>query len=377
MSLIAAENTFAIWAALFTIVVLGLIAERFTAIGRRLTGAVVIILGGMAASNFGVLPTAAPAYDTIWSLGVPIAVCLLLFDADLARIFRESGRVLVAFAIGAIGTVAGVITALAFVDLGPDAPALSGIFAATYIGGSVNFAAVAEATGFRQSDALSAAVAADNIAGTLLLTTLVVLPAWKYMARHFTIASNAVLEDGKAEEEETKAPLTALSLALALGLAFIVVGVSEGLSAALGLGTYSILFTTAITLVLATFARPLMSRARGSFELGMLAMFLFFVVIGAGADVMAMINKGLTLFAFASIILAVHLVVLLLLGKLAKLELSELMIGSNACILGAATAAAMAGTMGWRGLVTPGILAGTLGYAVANFVGLGLFTALQ
>lgn len=376
MPIIAPDNSFALWGALFAIVVLGLLAERHSRIGRRLTGAVIIILSGTAASNLGLIPAAAPAYDMVWSQGVPIAVCLLLFDADLKRIFRESGRVLIAFAIGGVGTVAGVFVGLSFVDLGPDSAALSGIFAATYIGGSVNFAAVAEATGFRSSDALSAAVAADNIAGTLLLTALVALPSIKFISSRFVVASDAVREGGD-DPAQTPQSVTPLSLAIALGVAFSIVAVSKIGSAALGLDTYSILFTTLITLGLATWAKPLMVRAAGSFQLGMLTMFVFFVVIGAGADIGAMLAKGQTLFAFAAILLVVHLAVVLVLGKLAKLELSELMIGSNACILGAATAAAMAGTMGWRGLVTPGILAGTLGYAVANFVGLGLFTLLQ
>ncbi|MGB0921909.1 MAG: DUF819 domain-containing protein [Alphaproteobacteria bacterium] len=376
MPFISPDDSFALWGALFVIVVLGLLAERHSKIGRRLTGAVIIILTGTAASNLGVIPTAAPAYDVVWGQGVPIAVCLLLFDADLRRIFRESGRVLIAFGIGAIGTVAGVFTGLAFVDLGPDSAALSGIFAATYIGGSVNFAAVAEATGFRESDALSAAVAADNLAGTFLLAALVALPSLKFIADRFVVASDAVREGG-TDPADAPQSVTPLSLAIALALAFTIVAVSKFGSAALGLGTYSILFTTVITLLLATYARPLIAKAAGAFQLGMLTMFVFFVVIGAGADIGAMLAKGQTLFAFAAILLAVHLVVVLVLGKIAKLELSELMVGSNACILGAATAAAMAGTMGWRGLVTPGILAGTLGYAVANFVGLGLFSALQ
>ena len=48
------------------------------------------------------------------------------------------------------------------------------------------------------------------------------------------------------------------------------------------------------------------------------------------------------------------------------------MTASNACILGPATAAGLAGTKGWKTLVTPGILVGILGYAIGNFIGVGL-----
>ena len=45
--------------------------------------------------------------------------------------------------------------------------------------------------------------------------------------------------------------------------------------------------------------------------------------------------------AFAAIILVVHIVFLLVVGKLCRLGLPEVLVGSNACILGPPTAAAI------------------------------------
>ena len=67
--------------------------------------------------------------------------------------------------------------------------------------------------------------------------------------------------------------------------------------------------------------------------------------------------------------------VVVLIGRFMKLDLAEVMIASNACILGPVPAAALAASKGWRPLVTPGILVGLFGYAVATFIGIG-FTAL-
>jgi len=53
------------------------------------------------------------------------------------------------------------------------------------------------------------------------------------------------------------------------------------------------------------------------------------------------------------------------------------MIASNACILGPAPAAALAASKGWRALVTPGILVGLFGYAVATFIGIAFTTLLE
>jgi uncharacterized membrane protein len=75
------------------------------------------------------------------------------------------------------------------------------------------------------------------------------------------------------------------------------------------------------------------------------------------------------LFVFAGLILTVHLVVILVAGKLFRLDLAEIVIASNANMGGPTTAAAMATARHWTELVTPAILCGTLGYAVATFIG--------
>jgi len=53
------------------------------------------------------------------------------------------------------------------------------------------------------------------------------------------------------------------------------------------------------------------------------------------------------------------------------------MIASNACILGPAPAAALAASKGWKALVTPGILVGVFGYAIATFLGVAVTTLLK
>ena len=55
------------------------------------------------------------------------------------------------------------------------------------------------------------------------------------------------------------------------------------------------------------------------------------------------------------------------------LTLPELIIASNAAVLGATTAPALAATKGWRDLVTPGVLVGVLGYALGTFLGTLVF----
>lgn len=65
-----------------------------------------------------------------------------------------------------------------------------------------------------------------------------------------------------------------------------------------------------------------------------------------------------------------NLIISLVLGKIFKFNLEEILLASNANIGGPTTAAAMAIAKGWNKLIGPIILSGTLGYIIGNYLGI-------
>eukprot|EP00854_Cymbomonas_tetramitiformis_P029331 gene29331-36506_t len=99
-------------------------------------------------SNVGVLPLETPAYTIVNKFLLPLSVPLLLFAADMRRVLRDTGRLLGAFGIGAVGTTLGTIIALAILplkSLGDDAWKVAAALMSRHIGGAVNYVAVTEA----------------------------------------------------------------------------------------------------------------------------------------------------------------------------------------------------------------------------------------
>lgn len=382
MPLISAENDFLLWAVMLLTCAGAFILEK-SRLGKSVSGPVMMLATAAILSNVGIVPKSAPAYNSIWTYGVPVAVVLLLFGANLNRILSESGPTFIAFLLGALGTTLGVLIGVSVLSLGDAEPQLAAVFSATYIGGSLNFAAVAEAIGFQNSDLLTASLAADNVVGVTFLTILIALPSIKFVARLFgydaEASRSAGLEPINGETEASLSPnaMSSGRAAVALGAAFLIVAISQWLAAVVGYEAVRLLIATAIIVGLASIFPKQAASIPEAFPIGMLIMYLFFFMIGAGVDIATMLESGLTIAAFATIILVTHLLVLLPLGKLLKLELPELLVGSNACVLGPPSAAAMAGAFGWKDLVTPAVLCGVFGYAIANFIALTLFAGLS
>ena len=377
------SSPLAILAFLFALAAVGFWSER-TRIGAVLTGTVIVILLAILSANIKLIPHASEAYDFVFTYLVPVIIPLFLVKANLIQIAREATRLSGAFLLASAATVLGVLLAIELVDLSgmvslamteQEARAgIAGLFASTYIGGSVNYAALGEITGLRQDASFfSAATAVDNVYSAIYLSLLALLPGLRWLTTRFKM-SVAEADSRSASFDDSEAvPISAASLGSALAFALGIVAVSDTVVAHFDLGMYRYAIITLITVAIATVLPAWVSKLRGSFELGVVLSMVFFASIAAGADIVAVITIAPKLIVFTAVLLCGHALVLLFVGRLLGLSLPELIIASNAAVLGATTAPALAAAKGWSHLVTPGVLVGVLGYALGTVVGTAVY----
>ncbi|WP_436374889.1 DUF819 family protein [Cytobacillus sp. BC1816] len=397
-TLIKADDYVTLWGIIVVWASASIYLEQRYSWAAKISGAIVALIGAIILSNTGIIPTASPVYDAVWTFIIPLAIPLLLFHVKIKRIWQESGRLLIIFLVSSIGTVAGVIISFFLLkDHIPVLDKLGAMLTASYIGGGVNFAAMA-AKFETPGEMVSAAVVADNLMMAIYFVALMTVPAIGFFRRRFKtphvdqVESGSIGEEGKtlAESFWKRKDISLKDIALSVGTAFLLVVVSfkvaEFLDAAIpsgddvsffinlvnGLfGDKYLMLTTLTFLVLAMFPRYFES-INGSQEIGTFLIYLFFVVIGIPASIPLIIENAPLLLVFVFIIVVVNLTVSLTAGKLLKYDLEEILLASNANVGGPTTAAAMAIAKGWKDLIGPILVVGTLGYIIGNYVGTAL-----
>lgn len=392
--LISPDNTWALMAITCGWAAFSIYAEQTWAWASKMSGAIVALLGALILTNIGIIPTNCVFFDDIvWGYVVPMAIPLLLLSCDIRKIGREAGKILVVFLFGAVGTTVGAI--LGFKLLGNHVDNLAGVAAmmtGSYIGGTVNFAAMSAAFEV-PGEASSAAVVADNLLMTLYFFVLIAIPSIKFFRSKFSHPHlDEVEAKGISEEAKTQAaafwgkkPISLCDIAINLAISVIVVWVSTEIAAFIsaafpsgngvvtdligGLFGNKYLILTTISMIIATaFSKPL-EKLGGSQEIGTYLIYLFFFVIGAPASIKAIFLNAPLLLVFCAIMVIVNMLFCFIFGKIFKFDLEDCILASNACIGGPTTAAAMAISKGWIKLVGPIMLVGTLGYVIGTYFG--------
>lgn len=344
--------------------------EKRVSFVQQISSAVVCTLLGILLSNLGVMPHASPAYDGVNTYAIPYAIVLVILASDLRELRHAGGVMVTAFALATAGSFAGgLLAGLAFAPaIGAESWKLAGQFAASFVGGGMNFVAVGRGLA-TEPTVFAAAAVANNLSTVPWMLAQVVI--FRALARFYRAqpAHEHAAGAGTAAEIRAKwdhADIGITDLAVLGGLPLAIIWASERLSPLLP-GFPLVLWQT--TLALAVAQAPVFKRCNGAAVLSYFALHLFFVAIGTSAVFSALLGQGPLLFAFMLTVVAVHAAIVYGVGWLLRLDLANITIASQAAVGGPGSALALAMSMEWPGLVTPGIIVGIFGYAVGNYVG--------
>ncbi len=352
---------------------------------RKIGSAATAILIALLLSNTGVIPGTSPVYDFLLGRGVIAGIVLILLSVDIRSIRSAGAPMLAAFGLGAVGSIAGamVMAVLVHGTLGDETWRLAGQFSATYIGGGMNFAAVGQELGTR-SDLFSAGIAADVIVTAIWLVACLTIP--EFMPRrgvqptvtHEGVSATDVEETTPGVKRpfgldrllgSSGTPMTLVDFAGLTTITFGTIAASEFLAAAWP-AMPKVLWLSTLTLLVAQV--PLIRRLSGGVVVGNFLLLLFLASNGAKSVIARIVEVGPAIFYFAAGTVLLHGLIIFGLGFAFRMNGDVLSVASQANVGGSTTAMALAGSRRRTDLILPGVVAGMLGNALGNYVGVAV-----
>ena len=366
------KDPIAVFFFLALVVVLSLWLEANHKVFKKLGSGALVILIGMILSNSGFLPGDSFAYDFLMSSGVSAGIVLILLGVDISSIKKAGPEMLKAFGVGALGSALGstVMALLLFSSIGEETWKLSGQFTGTYVGGGMNFAALGAALG-TSSDLYAAAVAADVSMTAFWLIVCLAVPVI-LGKKSKTIPLSQKLEETFTLEQalyRSENPIKINHIAIFLSITFGSLWLADLLASWFSF-LPKILWLTTIVLLLAQI--PKVKNLSGSAMMGNFLLLLFLASNGANSVIARILEVGPAVFYYAVGTILIHGIVIFGLGTLLRIDAGTLAVASQANVGGSSSAMALASARGYGDKILPGVAVGLLGYAVGNYLGLGV-----
>jgi hypothetical protein len=216
---------------------------------------------------------------------------------------------------------------------------------ASYVGGGVNFVAVAETYEIKP-ELTNPLLVADNFVMAGLFVVLLSIAASRFFRHRYPHPHSLA-----GDQEDTRAlaarywrrkEISLLDIAKALGIAFGVAAVSVQVTSLLkaqveskileSLFANPFVLITILSVAITTLFHRWTEKIEGAEDLGMYLLYLFFVVIGLRADFVEVVKNMPVLFLFCSVMAATNLCFTLAIGRLLRLNLEELLLSVNATL---------------------------------------------
>ena len=376
---------FAVFALLFPALV-QFIRDRVKSLSF-LNPLIVSYAGGILLGNTVMRGQAAfSGFDIVATVSVALSIPLMLFTLDVRSWGRTTGKVMLGMVLASVSVLIAVAGGVPlFSGALPGYPDLAGLLVGVYTGGTPNLAALRMALQV-DNDLYLAVHAADMVVGALYI--LFFITAAKRIFGWF-LKIPRLSTDASAPEpmprsragappEDRRFPFIAdvlrssprLPLARNVGLTVVSIAGAFGLSMAVPSGFQTMVVILGITTlaIALSFIKPI-RETRGSFELGEYFILAFSFAAGAMGDVRRIIGASPMVFLLVVYTVVASMAIHVVLSRLFKVDRNAMMISSTAAICSPPFVGLVAGALGDKKLIAPGITAGIVGYAVGNYLG--------
>ncbi len=318
--------------------------------------------------------------DAYTALKNPILYAMLfimLLRCDLKKIVKLGPKMLIGFFAATVSIGLGFVVSYAIMHnvLGEGSWQALGALCGSWMGGGGNMLAIQAALDVPEST-MAYALVMDSICATLYVMFLLWAIQMSDKFNKWTKADTHLIDEvGESLAKEAAAntkPLIWQNIILLVGAGLLVSAICQELGALINgvlpffdKATWTVLLVTVLGVGL---AMTPFGKIKGTEEISNVMLYIVIALIASRADLSAMGNAPAWLLS-GFIILAFHVIIMIILAKILKLDIFTSAVASLANIGGTATAPVLAGTYS-SALVPVGIIMALLGYVVGTGGGL-------
>lgn len=327
---------------------------------------------GIGLRNLSTFPVNESLTQSIYEASIVLAIPLLLFSTNLIQSIRYAKKGLLAFFSSVVISIITLIIVAFFYNQSiPAIWVVGGMLAGIFTGGTPNGNAIAIALD-APSEVVTLVNGADTLIGAPYLLFLTSLAPILYGLWLPAFSGNKIEEENTLLDQKDK--LVFPDTLYGLGLAILILLCSAGLTflvfGSLSNDTIIILLLTTLSLG-ATFL-PKVSQWKGTFLLGEYLLLVFCVALGMNADLVTIIEQGLSVVAYYCATFFPIVIIHSLVARFLKIDRDTYLISFTAAFFGPVFIGQIASTLNNRNLIVMGMALSILGLAIGNYIGLGV-----
>jgi uncharacterized membrane protein len=352
-------------------------------------GPVVICYGlGLLLGNIGILPEGiAGLQETLYSAVVPLAIPLLLFSLDIRRWVSMAGKTFLSLVLGLVSVIVMVIVGFCiYRNVIPEIWKVSGVLVGFYSGGAPNAAAISLALDMKPGVFILTQTY-DLVVGafTLLFLMTVAQRFFLLFMRPYQPADREEIDSTKESYHEKYESYDGifsrrifLPLLGAIGLSVLIMAVSA---------LISLLFTKELkpalvilgitTLGIAASFVPRIKSIEKSFQGGIYLILVFCLIFASMADISMFSLESMPILVYIILVVPGALILHGILSKIFKVDVDNFLIISVALSMSPPFVPVVASALRNRDIILPGLIIGLIGYAVGNYIGIGVGKLIQ
>jgi uncharacterized membrane protein len=368
------------FAFLFVFPLLLIWGEKRISIIQWISPIILCYAVGLLLANVPGLNLDTSIATTVSEIAVPLAIPLLLFSTNIRQWLKGARGAVISFGLCILAVaISATLAAFLFSDKLTDSWKLSGMVMGVYTGGTPNMSAIGLSLDVPE-EVFILLNASDLVWGALYLLFLMTLA--KPLLGRFLPRYHANDQQSDNESSSSFGDLRLLQKMATVGLfvclAALILAASVGLSLALfGEMKAVVIILTVTTLGIALSFNKRIHEKPGSYELGEYFLLVFCLALGSLADVSALVGSASQTLYFTGFVMVGAISLHILFAYFAKIDRDTVIITSVAGIYGPAFVGPIAKVLDNKAIVLTGMTTGLVGYAVGNYLGVGLAHLLK